>query len=169
METEASSVPWLSSLKQEIDAEQSKKELASQQRLHAEYVVKRDGPEFYNAFVRELAINTGELKTLGHGWTGRTVTVSDDSKPECQCNVTVEHRGPITQSTWVKILYSRGSGAIVVLQADLGTRLGRPTELTFCLCGNGYLGVVGDDLPPGSNAREAAELVVQRMVAIVRD
>ena len=155
---------WVKDLKEQDEAEQSRIELRRLSQLQAERAVTADGPNFFRDLIEAISVNVTGIQMLGI--CGSVTKVIED-KREWQWRITVERRSALPKSTWVNIFYAPGDKSIRLLARNLNTILGQPSELTLCDVG-GKVGVVSEELPAGSSAREAAELIVQQMVAAIR-
>lgn len=165
----ATTPAWLTDLKQEIDAEHLRKELAYQSRLYAAEKLKGDGPDLYCELVRELTINAEAVAILGRGWAGSATAVHGYDKPEWEWRINIENRTPITKATWIKVCYVPGEDAITIRVRNLSTIDGLPSRLIMGLQENGSTGFSGDGIEPGSTARRTAEVLVSRMVGMLKD
>jgi len=151
---------WIKQIKAEDDLSNARNDAERDRHRAAEVTVIANGPDFWKQLLKELKITVDNLDAIR---CRGSLTIMGDPRVEQTCRVLVARKSIIPNQTYTDLFYSLGSMAIRCMSMD-----GPLPNLSFCVCPKKGVSLVSDEHLSPMNTEEAAQLIVQRMVNMVR-
>lgn len=150
---------WIKEIRATENAEALKTALEEQTRAAALLSVNAAAPVFFQELLRELELTVaalGEINLRG------SVSVLG-AGPQRGARIEVGLNDFIPRHTWTNVFYTKGEKAIVVVTLE-----GNIPPLTFAISEDKRVGVLAGDSFELLDCRATAELIIKRMVRIVK-
>jgi hypothetical protein len=155
----ATTPDWINQIKADEHAESLRAALKEQTKSAAMLRVDAAAPEFFANLIRELHLTVAALGEIS--LRGSICPLGAGSQQGARIEVGLNDMIP--RHTWTNIFYTKGEAAIAVLTLE-----GNMPSLAFAVSTNGTVGVLAGSSFEVLDCRSTAELIVKRMVQIVK-